>query len=159
MEVALRELIDKHLDWHSIKAKSGNELNYSIEKAVFSRETAVLTVEIKSNFDFPAESLVEIKKSIINQIAGLKDVAIHIRGEAREIGVSGEACSDGVSADESSTGNSKTDSSSAGNTSAFVARADAARTNYASADVARASNASADAARADNASADDTTSD
>ena len=107
----MREIIDKYLDLDTLKEQSTTELNYIVEKAVFSRETAVLTVVIKTNFTFPAENIDKIKKNIISQIGGLKDVIFLFRDGCDEPNASLSAGDGGAQLESSGDGDAQLKSS------------------------------------------------
>lgn len=72
----MKNIIESTINWSKIGKHSKTEYLYSIEKAVVSKETAVLSVNIRSNFIFPFEDVDRISKLILNEVSGLKKVSL-----------------------------------------------------------------------------------
>ena len=73
----MKSLIESTISWNKIGKHPKENYNYSIEKAAVSKETAVLSMDIRLNFVIPFSDVDRINKLIINQIAGLKGVSLN----------------------------------------------------------------------------------
>lgn len=73
----MKSLIENTIRWNKIGKHPKENYNYSIEKAVVSKETAVLSIDIRLNFVVPFSDVERIGKLIKNEIEGLKGVSIH----------------------------------------------------------------------------------
>ena len=72
----MNSLIENTISWSKIGKHSKESYIYTIEKAVVSKETAVLSVDIRLNFIIPFSDVDRISKLIQNEIAGLKGVTL-----------------------------------------------------------------------------------
>jgi len=73
----LKSLIESTISWNKIGKHPKDSYNYSIEKAVVSKETAVLSMDIRLNFVVPFSDVDRINKIIKNEIPGLKGVSLN----------------------------------------------------------------------------------
>jgi DNA polymerase-3 subunit alpha (Gram-positive type) len=73
----LKALIEQTINWNKIGKHPKENYKYSIEKAVVSKETAVLSLDIRLNFIIPFSDVKRIRKQVINEIPELKDVTFH----------------------------------------------------------------------------------
>lgn len=71
----MKALIENTISWEKIGRHSKELYNYSIERAVVSKETAVLSLGIRLNFIFPHKDLHRIRALIENQFPELKGVS------------------------------------------------------------------------------------
>lgn len=73
----MKALIEQTINWNKIGKHPKENYKYSIEKAVVSKETAVLSLDIRLNFIIPFSDVKRIRKQVINEIPELKDVTFH----------------------------------------------------------------------------------
>ncbi|HVI42613.1 MAG TPA: hypothetical protein VM577_18320, partial [Anaerovoracaceae bacterium] len=73
----MKSLIESTISWNKIGKQPKDSYIYSIEKAVVSKETAVLSMDIRLNFVVPFSDVDRIGKMIKNEIAGLKGVSLN----------------------------------------------------------------------------------
>ena len=68
----MKALIEHNISWSEIGKHPKENYHYAIEKAVVSKETTVLSVDIRLNFIIPFSDVIKIKSSIQNEVNGLK---------------------------------------------------------------------------------------
>ncbi len=73
----MKSLIESTISWNKIGKHPKDSYIYSIEKAVVSKETAVLSLDIRLNFVVPFGDTDRICKLIQNEIPGLKGVSLN----------------------------------------------------------------------------------
>ncbi|HWQ79202.1 MAG TPA: PolC-type DNA polymerase III [Anaerovoracaceae bacterium] len=73
----MKSLIESTISWNKIGKHPKESYNYSIEKAVVSKETAVLSMDIRLNFIVPFSDVDRIENLIKNEIPGLKGVSLN----------------------------------------------------------------------------------
>jgi len=73
----LKSLIESTISWNKIGKHPKDSYIYSIEKAVVSKETAVLSLDIRLNFVVPFSDVDRIEKIIKNEVPGLKGVSLN----------------------------------------------------------------------------------
>ncbi|MEG2199584.1 MAG: PolC-type DNA polymerase III, partial [Anaerovorax sp.] len=73
----MKTLIENTINWQKIGKHAKEDYRYTLEKAVVSRETAVLSVDFKSNFIVPFKDMVRICQLITNEFKGLNDTKLH----------------------------------------------------------------------------------
>jgi DNA polymerase-3 subunit alpha (Gram-positive type) len=73
----LKSLIESTISWNKIGKHAKDSYHYSIEKAVVSKETAVLSMDVRLNFIVPFSDVDRISKIIKNEIPGLQGVSLH----------------------------------------------------------------------------------
>ena len=73
----MKSLIESTINWNKIGKHPKDSYNYSIEKAVVSKETAVLSMDIRLNFIVPFSDMDRINKIIKNEIPGLKGISLN----------------------------------------------------------------------------------
>ncbi len=73
----MKSLIEGTISWNKIGKHPKDSYNYSIEKAVVSKETAVLSMQIRLNFVIPFSDVDRITKMIKSEINGLNGVSLH----------------------------------------------------------------------------------
>ncbi|MBR0596764.1 PolC-type DNA polymerase III [Sinanaerobacter chloroacetimidivorans] len=72
----MKSLIENTISWNKIGKHPKECYQYSLEKAVVSKETAVLSMDMRLNFVVPYGDVDRICKLIKNEIPGLKGVKI-----------------------------------------------------------------------------------
>ena len=72
----MKSLIENTISWNKIGKHPKDSYNYSVEKAVVSKETAVLSMDIRLNFVMPFSDIDHISKMIRKEIAGLNGVSL-----------------------------------------------------------------------------------
>lgn len=77
----MKTLIENTINWQKIGKHSKSEYIYSLEKAVVSKETAVLSVEFKGNFIVPFDDVERICLLITNEFKGLNETKINFTYE------------------------------------------------------------------------------
>lgn len=77
----MKSLIEQSISWNKIGKHPKECYQYALERAVVSKETAVLSVEVRLNFVVPYEDVVNMRRRIMNEIHGLNGVAIRFRYE------------------------------------------------------------------------------
>jgi len=70
----MNELIEQHISWDNIGNHEKKEYIYSLGKAVISKDTQVLTVNMKLNFIVPHGDLECLKKEIQSKVPDISDV-------------------------------------------------------------------------------------
>lgn len=73
----MKSLIESTISWNKIGKHPKESYIFSIEKAVVSKETAVLSMDIRLNFVVPFSDVDRIESIIKNEIAGLRGVELH----------------------------------------------------------------------------------
>lgn len=73
----MKALIENTINWAKIGNHSKEEYSYSIEKAVVSKETAALSVDIRLNFVIPYQDVERISKLITHEFQGLKGIHLN----------------------------------------------------------------------------------
>lgn len=73
----MKALIESTISWTKIGKHSKESYNYSIEKAVVSKETAVLSMSIKLNFVVPFSDVEKIRNIIKKDFPMLKEVVLN----------------------------------------------------------------------------------
>ena len=73
----MKSLIESTISWNKIGKHPKDAYTFSIEKAVVSKETAVLSMDIRLNFVVPFSDVDRIAKIVKNEVAGLNGVALH----------------------------------------------------------------------------------
>ena len=73
----MKALIESNISWSKIGKHPKESYVYSIEKAVVSKETAVLSMDIRLNFVIPFSDVLRIKEIIRNEVSGLKGVSLN----------------------------------------------------------------------------------
>lgn len=73
----MKALIESNISWSEIGMHPKESYQYSIEKAVVSKETAVLSMDIRLNFVIPFSDVEKIKSIIKNEVPGLKGVILN----------------------------------------------------------------------------------
>jgi len=72
----LKDLLESTISWSKIGKHPKESYHYSIEKAVVSKETAVLSMNIRLNFIIPYADVYEICKLIHKDFPTLKEVSL-----------------------------------------------------------------------------------
>jgi len=73
----LKSLIESTISWNKIGKHTKDSYRFNIEKAVVSKETAVLSMDIRLNFVIPFSDVDRITEIIKNEITGLQGVSLH----------------------------------------------------------------------------------
>lgn len=73
----MKSLIESTISWNKIGKHPKDSYTFSVEKAVVSKETAVLSMDIRLNFIVPYSDVDRICKIIQNEVPGLKGVTPH----------------------------------------------------------------------------------
>lgn len=72
----MKSLIEQSISWTKIGKHAKERYRYTVERAVVSKETAVLSVSMRLNFVLPFADVVRIRQRIKGEIQGLNDVEI-----------------------------------------------------------------------------------
>ncbi|HML38747.1 MAG TPA: PolC-type DNA polymerase III, partial [Bacillota bacterium] len=73
----MKSLIESTISWNKIGKHPKDSYCFSIEKAVVSKETAVLSMDIRLNFVVPFSDVERIENIIKNEVAGLQGVKLN----------------------------------------------------------------------------------
>ena len=73
----MKSLIESTISWGEIGKHPKESYIFSIEKAVVSKETAVLSLDIRLNFVIPFSDVERIEKIIKDEVPGLKGVSLN----------------------------------------------------------------------------------
>ncbi len=77
----MKALIENTIHWNRIGKHPKDAYEYTIEKAVVSKETAVLSIDIRLNFVIPFEDSNRICQLMANEVAGLNGVTLQFHYE------------------------------------------------------------------------------
>ena len=72
----MKSLFESTISWNKIGKHPKDSYIYSLEKAVVSKETAVLSMDVRLNFVIPFSDVERVCSLIKNEVAGLKGVAL-----------------------------------------------------------------------------------
>jgi len=73
----LKSLLERTISWNKIGNHPKESYIFTIEKAVVSKETAVLSMDIRLNFVIPYPDVERIGELIKSEVSGLKDVVLN----------------------------------------------------------------------------------
>ena len=57
----MKNLIENSISWERLGRHPKSEYGFSIERAVMSKETGILTIDIRANFVMPYEDVLKIR--------------------------------------------------------------------------------------------------
>ena len=72
----MKNLIENSISWERLGRHPKSEYGFSIERAVMSKETGILTIDIRANFVMPYEDVLKIRAIVKSEVPALKDVKL-----------------------------------------------------------------------------------
>lgn len=72
----MKNLIENSISWERLGRHPKSEYEFSIQRAVMSKKTGILTIDIRANFVMPYEDVLKIKAIVKNEVPALKDVQL-----------------------------------------------------------------------------------
>ena len=75
----MNQIIDQIISWDKIGNYERDQYKYTLGKAVVSKETQVLTIDMELNFIIPYSDLIKLKQEIQSKVAGIQDVRLSFR--------------------------------------------------------------------------------